>query len=62
MIGFITDTSLSVHWWPGDRTSTKDWTQWDKDAFNVGVAGPFLRYAGETGMLLYRAERTCAAR
>ena len=39
----------SVHWWPGDRDSTKDWTQWNERAFNVGVAGPFLKYAAETG-------------
>ena len=44
---------LSVHWWPGDRDSTKDWTQWDEEAFNSGVVGPFLEYAGETGTLLY---------
>lgn len=41
----VTDIKERVHWWPGDRTSTKDWTQWDEDGFNSGVAGPFLAYA-----------------
>ena len=36
-----------VHWWPGDCSSMKNWTQWDSDGFNSGVAGPFLKYAGE---------------
>ena len=47
----MADTYTSVHWWPGDRDSTKDWTQWDDGAFNAGVAGPFLAYAAETGAL-----------
>ena len=37
----------SVHWWPGDRSITKDWTRWDEHGFNSGVAGPFLKYAAE---------------
>ena len=46
---FFADIEGRVHWWPGDRFSTKDWTQWDGAAFNSGVTGPFLAYAAETG-------------
>ncbi|KAF9777748.1 hypothetical protein BJ322DRAFT_1025590 [Thelephora terrestris] len=37
--GFFT----AVHWWPGDRTSTRDWTQWDTDVFDAGVADQLLQ-------------------
>lgn len=46
----------SVHWWPGDHSKTKDWTQWDADGFSSGVAGPFLAYAGEISAS-HRCER-----
>ncbi|KAF9782647.1 hypothetical protein BJ322DRAFT_1110523 [Thelephora terrestris] len=49
--GFFT----AVHWWPGDRTSSPDWTQWDRDAFNTGVAGPFLKYVAHTDQLTQMA-------
>ena len=44
----ITDFLKRVHWWPGDRRLTKDWTQWNEEAFNSGVAVPFLAYAKDT--------------
>jgi hypothetical protein len=49
----MADTETSVHWWPGDCKLTKDWTQWNKGAFNTGVAGPFLKYVTEIGVLPY---------
>ena len=41
----------SVHWWPEDRGSSKSWTEWDPEGFGTGVAGPFLKYVVESGML-----------
>ena len=49
--GLVLTPLNRVHWWPGDRTSTKNWTQWDQEKFNSGVAGPFLKYAGENSAL-----------
>ena len=44
----VADVLKRVHWWPGDQKSVKNWTQWDEEAFNSGVAGLFLAYAKET--------------
>lgn len=46
----------SVHWWPGDRSATKNWTKWNEDEFNSGVAGSFLAYAAENSMFFYYYE------
>ena len=48
---FLIDVKKRLHWWPGDHGSTRNWAKWDEDAFSSGVAGPFLAYANETGML-----------